>query len=505
MSEKKEIIKDTLSYTVSNYISRSIALIKNLVIAKLFSPALFGVWKTLNLILGYNDYSNMGFYEGMFREIPFKLSKGKDKEANKIRNNALSIVTIITLLISILIFVLSFFFKQKYPNYVVTSIRLFALLVLFDQANTFLKFIFRIRKKFALASKVMIFMSIIDFILVVIFLLLKAQITGLLMALIITQIATLVYAFSKSGERKFKFELNRKILLGLAKVGFFIMMTFFLWVIFRSIDQLMVMVFLGPEQMGYYSLAQGFSSWIYTIPSIFGLVISTYMFSKFGKRKKIQDIEQHLIQSTKILAYLIPMIIGLSYVVIPVFINYFLPDYIESVFIIKVLLLSTFFVSLMHAPTYYLIAINKQAKLVRLGIVSLLVVALLDFIAIKQNLGIKGVAIATSLAYFVYITLLLSFALNEQKCAFKKKFLFFVGVYFPFVYSCLILVVLDLLIGDFSNVLFNDIFLITLKMIAFILLSLPLVIYINKKTKIIEHLFFIIRSKSSEIRAIFVK
>jgi O-antigen/teichoic acid export membrane protein len=229
------------------------------------------------------------------------------------------------------------------------------------------------------------------------------------------------------------------------------------------------------------------------------------MFSEFGKRKKIQDIEQHLIQSTKILAYLIPVIIGISYIIIPVFINYFLPAYVESIFVIKVLLLATFFVSLMHAPTYYLIAVNKQGKLVLLSIISLLLVVLFDFVAIKQNLGIKGVAIATSASYFIYITLLLTLALNEQKNAFKKKLLFFVNIYLPFVYSCLILVILDMLIKAYSNVLVNDIFFTILKTTIFILFSLPLLIYINKTTKIIDHLWSIIRLKSHTIKVPVIK
>ena len=107
MSERTKIVKDFVYFSGSSYVSQTLGIVTSVLIKMYLGPTLMGVWATLQVVLRYSLWSNMGILASSYRQIPYFLGKGDEREATRIRDTSFVFTLIISCLVAIAIFVWS--------------------------------------------------------------------------------------------------------------------------------------------------------------------------------------------------------------------------------------------------------------------------------------------------------------------------------------------------------------------------------------------------------------
>jgi O-antigen/teichoic acid export membrane protein len=197
---------------------------------------------------------------------------------------------------------------------------------------------------------------------------------------------------------------------------------------------------------------------------------------------------------TEILSYFIAIIIGFAFLILPPMVMIILPQYIEGITALNILLFGTFFISLTHMPNQFLITLNKQIYIVPLVFFVVAIGGLLDYLFIKLGYGINGVALGTGMANLLYYFLILGYAMLHYA---DKKFIlkFMAGNLVPLILiACFLLGIIRVVPLD-SNSWFSLLVSTLFRVILFGVLCLPMLWHIDRKTGVLKRIFKIIREK----------
>ena len=113
---KARLVKDTVKYSTSRFISQFITFFRSIIVARYLGPAKYGLWNALSLILEYSRYSDLGTKNALNREAPFYRGKGDFEKVNEIKNVVFGMVVVPSLLIALAILFISFIVAGKYAR-----------------------------------------------------------------------------------------------------------------------------------------------------------------------------------------------------------------------------------------------------------------------------------------------------------------------------------------------------------------------------------------------------
>jgi len=182
-------------------------------------------------------------------------------------------------------------------------------------------------------------------------------------------------------------------------------------------------------------------------------------------------------------------LLGNIYIIIPIFTNLLLPKFQPGILPAQIFLISTYFDTASPQSSNFLVANNKQSRVLFVVALALLVNVILNYVFIKSGLGIAGAATATAISSFIAFFLLLVLAMwHFEKNV--KKILFFIGsIFMPFAYSVSVLLILRL-------VKMESIYIMAIvQMLLFTLALSPFVVYFEKKTGILKTLLVHLKAK----------
>jgi O-antigen/teichoic acid export membrane protein len=279
----------------------------------------------------------------------------------------------------------------------------------------------------------------------------------------------------------------------LLKVGFPIMLIGLADVILRSVDKLMILGMMTPTDLGYYGLAIAISSSIYFIPSVVGQVIYPRFLERYGETGNPKKLKGYLTKSMLALAYIVPMVTCFIFLTVYLLIAYILPKYEPGLLAAKIVVLSTFFLSVATIATLFLITMGKQMKVIPLQIIAILASASIDYFVIKAGFGITGVAFATAFAFFLFCSFVIAYAFRHVSHSIRELGVIFFEAYLPFAYTAVAVFALDWLMPESFGI--KGVALTAAKVVAFYLLAAPLFFMMNKKTGLVDTILEILRAK----------
>lgn len=194
---------------------------------------------------------------------------------------------------------------------------------------------------------------------------------------------------------------------------------------------------------------------------------------KLGRTGDKHSIKHFFIEPMVLMAYSLPLLLACLHFAIHLPIAYFLTKYLQSIEIIKILILGYFFYAVASPALSISLAMNKQVKLMFLVIPVVGLNFLLNYIFIKSGWGLRGVAIGTSIAYFCYFCAIILFALSYMDESLKAYPKTIVVILIPIFYTVFLFWVIDTFIQLNHNTILSDIFVTTVKIgLFFILYSL---------------------------------
>jgi len=489
MSNKKIILKDISLYAFGTYLTHLIDFVISVLMKRFLGPMLSGVWTSLQVILIYAKYANLGTVEASLKEIPYHIGKNDLKRAEEIKNTVFWYVLFNALLVSSVILIAALCLKSFVSPAVFWGLITISCLNVIQRVYFFQVVLLRAFKKFYLASKVMIFSSVIG-IGPMLFLTWHYKIYGFYAATIFIFAMNSLYVFWKSKQR-FAFTFSWSKIKPLIIVGFPIMVLMGLDIVFRSIDRIIIPRFLDFEQMGYYSLAVMAMNYLTSFPNMLNVVLFPHFQEKFSQRDNAKDLRNYVYQSTLSLAYLLPVLLAAVWFFSETIVELVLPDFRPGIFPLKILMAGVFFVSLNYPFLTLLITIKKHFVMIPVVLGLMIFASVFCIWSLQLGYGIPGVAIIMSIHYFIYFMILFRHGTRDIMQR-KDSFRLFARILGIFCYFISLLLAIEILMPMPTNsVIIKNL----LQFGIFTLCFSPCLILFNKETQLLKHLLGLFKDK----------
>lgn len=477
-SRKEMIIKDTGRYSLAQYATQAIGIFTAFFMRKFLGPYQMGIWSLLRVAQGYLSYIQLGIESAAAFRIPFYVGKADASSEIETRNTAFTFMFLASMLSAVCLIIASILLRNHYPLEVIIGILALALYIVLQRIYSCYIVMFRAYRNFSILTKSLLFDAAVN--LVLTFLLVsKFKIYGLYIAIIILAILNSLFVRRLSGYRlKLNFVLKR--FAELIKIGFPLLVSGFLAEILNTVDNIMIGAMLGVTSVGYYSIALMTRGCVSGLSSNLIIVTIPHMQEVYGKSGRIDDIKKFVTHSTQSICYILTPLFGLVYFVAPPLVEKFLPKYVSGITALQILLLSTIFISCSSQIGQFLVTINKQTRVVFINAIAIVLNVLLNYYFIMKGYGINGVAIGTSLSSLAVLIITLVFAMRYFASAGEiVRFIF--SIIFPLIYMISVIYLCNVWTPRACT------FMHTVRNCFFVALSsIPLYIYIDKKTHILR-------------------
>ena len=422
-----DFIKVSLSYISTKYVVLVLNFLRSLIIASALGPSTFGEYAFIVIIMEYMNYSNLGIFHAMNKEVAINLDKqGKGNYIDRIINNTISFQSLNSLFIGVLLlipyllevynFINNPFFDSKYLLYLIFLGTVY-------QIKSFVFVYLRLYDKFFDIVKIE-FLSAIFVFIGIYFSVNQFGISAILLVSIIGNLIMIAPALLKI--RFLRFEIEKSILKHLISLAIPLMLFNFLVLIITSIDRLMIS-FLMPSNktsLGIFHFGYLLSYGVMTAFNSAVFLLVPKVLRQFSQ--KSQDVDL-MVDQTKIVENIVVLIAVISIALFPYIINTFVPQYLESILVMQLLLLAYSINSLSFLTGNHLIANDLQLRIVPIFVFALIVAVLMNYLSINAGYGLRGIAIATILtfSFYSYGTFLVYLqAINN-----KKPFSFLINIF----------------------------------------------------------------------------
>ena len=437
MTHRFQILRDIFRYSASTIISQALALIAGFWVARLLGPSNLGIWTAVSLVLAYGSYMELGVHSAMGRDLPFFIGKGDLEKAAYVEATAWN-VTIIGALLGA-VFVILFSFLPSHSPMMALGLRVMAIVLVLQQIYSYQRIVLRSYNQFNELSRQQILFTILSSCLAIVFIIFFGF-EGRMLAALLVQLAIILYAFRRNPWHPIR-KFNLLTAWSLMRVGIPILFSGFVLSLLATVDRLMIISFLGEEQLGFYGLAIFLTSVVSLIPAMAGQVLYPRITFQFGNSdKSVDSLRSFVLIPPKILSALLPIIIGVLYLSLPLITNAFLPAYSQGIKAARIVVVGIFFFGILGLTDYLLVTIGKLKQYVIFGCIALLLNVALNYLFIKLGYGIEGVALGGKLiTYFFYSCIVIGYALSHYSKKPSVWICFFLRLWLPFVYMIALL------------------------------------------------------------------
>ncbi|MBI2095261.1 MAG: oligosaccharide flippase family protein [Candidatus Omnitrophica bacterium] len=466
MPKKKEILLDAGVYSSASILTQAITLAAAILARRFLGPTQMGVWALLQVLLIYSSYTPLGVTEAISREIPFYQGKGRPDEVERVKNLVFSFSLLSAFLMSAGILGYAFWRIGSLPSEIFYGLLFISALVILQRVSNLEIAFLRGYKHFSLASSQMIFSSLVNAALVAFFSW-RYQLYGFMWAMMASFLFNIFYirAYHRFG---FRWGLEWRRIWELIQYGFPLMIVGLMSTVFLTIDKLMIAKLLGLKELGIYSVALLAYTYLVTVPNSIGIVLIPNFHEKFGKTERSHELKGYLDKSAKAFSEIMPILIAGVWFFVPYFAKLILPDYLESIEPMRMLVLSAYFLALAQPYSYFITVIRKQILLLPIIAVACALAFAANWWTIRHGYGIAGVGVATTLVVFVrYVATY--FLSCRYLCSFREAWSDFFVKIVKFSWMLALLVVLRALFPEAERSLAQA----AIQWALFVLISLP--------------------------------
>lgn len=395
--------KDFVSFALSTLFSYGSRLFLFMIVARILGPVDFGTWNTLNLLIIYGSFTNLGSQNGMNREVPLLNGKGMESSAKLVVNSSFWFTFITATVCSILLMtVYNFhFLNQKIREHLLSMSVLFFSWQLYQ----FYQFVLKSNMKFSIISTQQIIYGVLQFLLLLPLTVLY-KLEGFIFGQALCVVIACVFIHFSYNLITYPY-LSISIIRYLIKTGFPIMLAGLLFSILTSLDRWIILSFFPMDALGKYSLAILCFNTLSILPSVLSQQMYPRMAYEFGQNNNIANIARLVVQQS-VLGELIsvPLVIVI-YFALPYFVNMFLPAYVPGIPAARVLLLGISVLPIAGAIGNLLNTIGLQIYYTFSQVLAIFFTIFSSVLLIKVVYDVSSVAWGVSIGLFLYVLFLL--------------------------------------------------------------------------------------------------
>jgi O-antigen/teichoic acid export membrane protein len=499
---KTKIFKDTVFLNLATMVGQVFKVLQGFLILKFLDPAAYGIWLSLEIIIKYSAYSHLGLEYGLNNRLPYYAGKEKGELVQEMKDTSYFAWTVLASLFTIAILIYSF--NGSAPSSIYKwGLVIIALLILSEQQITFLSRLMTAGKKdFSTFSRLQVIKTIITFCLIVP-LAYFFNVGGLMAGTLLTSIIMAVIWW-KITDFRYQKRATKTALKELFEIGFPILLSALGGLLIETVDRLLILNWLGTEQLGFYGVTVLGGSFMYGFLAQAGSTMFPHIIEELSRNEDdFQSLHKYLIKPTFIFASASVLIILALVFVIPVIVTYWVPKYLPGLPAFYFFIPGYFFLSIILSAGNIMQAILVAKKRLRLLVYfqlgAVIVEVLVGILLLINGFGIAGVALSSTLAYAFYGIIVLSMAAFYVLQTGKEKFLFLVEVFSLFIAG----LVLFFIIRWIGTILGGDhlIYQAIIQLLCCGLVAIPMLVWLNRRVKIMSDILPLIANIRAKIRS----
>ena len=395
----KSFLQNVTSYSSFMMLTQVVTLVAGILTRKYLGPVHMGVWAILQVILVYAAYTTLGVGESISRKIPYYLASGDEESATRVKNQIFSFSLVTAVIVAGLVLLYAQIRREHLPVTIYHGLWMIAGLIILQRLSNLSIAFLRGLQLFDLAGKQMFFSALLNALLIA-WLATQYKFYGFMAAMALCFCFNLLY-IRFHHQHNFKWFWQGRELCSLIKFGFPLTLATLIDALFLTIDKIMIAKFLGLYALGIYTTALLAFKFLSHIPNSIGIVLIPKFHSKHGETGDVRALKEQLLKSVFGFETLLPILIAGVWFFMPVLIPIVLPEYMEALPAMKVLVLGVYFLGVTEPFIYYLTVLEKQKQLIPVSLLVSAVAIVGNYWALKTGWGLVGVALATSAALVI--------------------------------------------------------------------------------------------------------
>jgi O-antigen/teichoic acid export membrane protein len=421
----------------SSYFSMLAGVLRSILVMRMLGPTAQGVRRTVDLVTKYLFNAHLGILHGASKQLPLYLGEHDARRVQEVEDVGITWIIGLTFLASAGMLAWGLTNPTGHRTTQIAII-IGAGWLLVQQTYTVYRTILRAWGHFPLLGIV----AGVDTLATFAFTLLGAWKYGVLGAMVGTLLAWCIslLAFGLYSPLRIRPRFDIRIGLELARTGLPIAAVIFADTLLRTVDGAITVRYYEATRFGLYSLAMQMAAYLFAIPEAAGFVIWPRIIEAFGAaRGDLQRLRRQVILPTLVSATFMPVLAGLTYILLPPVVNRILPQFARATTAAQVLSMASVFLALPMATNSLLIALNREWVVVVTKLSGAAVSAAGCWWFVTHQAGLTHLAAAASAGYAVagLVSVIIVVPQYEQGITGTIKSL--AGILTPFIYSCVAL------------------------------------------------------------------
>ena len=331
--------------------SSGIVLVLNgvtaIISARVLGPEAFAAWGVVALIGGYAVWSQMGAFNGMNREIPRLTAQGRHDEVLQIQGGALAVGGL-TALVLAAVLIGSGLIMRAVGSPMWIAVAISAPFVIVRQAWVYLGTLYRAEQEFAFVAEFQLVSAVVSTG-ISIPLVLSHGFAGFVTGQIIAYVLSCGYGLWRRPRAVVLAAPTIAQVQALLRIGLPIWLSGVMNELAASVDRIVGLVLLSPVAYGMYSLTPFLRQSVGLPARSLAEVVYPRLSQNMGELDGQQSMRALLVRQDVVLAFAMPLFLGLVYVSLPTLLPLALPEYASGVEMLGIYSLSLAWWSLFAA------------------------------------------------------------------------------------------------------------------------------------------------------------
>jgi O-antigen/teichoic acid export membrane protein len=390
-------------YAMSSFARHILSLLTSFVRAKLLAPELYGIWVLIKTFPAYGSHLHLGTQAAMYYGLPRHIAAGEHEQVATIEATSLwgTIAFNLIFCAAIVASVLTFDFGSELEIGLLLACPVILLTAYYEHINNRFKAM-RLFDRLAVSHYLFaLFCLPATAVLAWLY-----WLAGVLIALMLTFVATLVYLLRGHQAWWPLSGFDRKVLVRLMRMGFPIVILSVMYVFMMTSDRFLIVAFLDASDLGLYGLAVIVVQTVLKIPGVSREVIEPETMAQAHSHHEVAYFERFYGRPLLYIAFLVPVLIGGAAFTLEPVLLLALPEYAGVLPSAQILLFGAYFLALALPSRGVIVAAGKQTSMALHMLFPLGLGLALSAAVLAAGYGIEGVAFAKGVTFAtLYLTI----------------------------------------------------------------------------------------------------
>ncbi len=427
LKETGNTAKKIALYSSSNIYRQILKVFTAFIKPKLLSPDLFGLYNLLSIIPTYASYSHLGARTSMVYKTPYYLASNDMTKSREIYSTVYKGSFYMTLLLVIAIVMTAiignFTTEEKWGLLATAAV------VMIGWYYEYFIAVLKSKQTFSLITSSNYIKATFTFVLSI-SLIYFFRIYGVYLTMVLSLLIVVFYLRLKyRPEPSVKFKPI--LFFELIKHGFPIMIFNLIVALIITSDRVVISLFLGNRELGYYGIAIMVFNFLMNIPNVARTVIEPKLMQEMQSESREESLKKYFLSPLFNTAYYMPILAVPVFFILPPVIPLLLPRYTPGIEPSQILIIGCYFLALAHVSRGIIVANNLQIKALGIAFcVLILNISVSSILAIK-GFGINSIAICSTISFFIFFISLFVFVKRIYKKDYKEWNFIFRGLLLP--------------------------------------------------------------------------